>query len=247
MCISKLHGYYRRNKKQFPPADIIITDPPFTMLTDKNGNLLPYDDPVIKEFEHKLGVLATAHSKEDCTMLICHKFYDGQRWYEILRNLGWEVQKVPIVCRPQRVFIGGHRGESTTGQKEAHTYWTLAWRGKRYVNEKAKDEGVWSEGYEGSNSIDYIANQGTWHGPTRNKMRFRKPEKSEDQMRKLLGLLISKYKLKWSDKFYIYDYCCGTGTTGVIANEFYAHFVGNDRDPEAVDITFDRLKKHYKE
>jgi len=35
----------------------------------------------------------------------------------------------------------------------------------------------------------------------------------------------------------------GTGSTGVVANKFYCHFIGNDQEPECLDVVNERLMK----
>ena len=113
------------------------------------------------------------------------------------------------------------------------------------MNKNAASQNVWAnKDLVGSNAIDIKTNNASWQGPIINRHRFRPGEKSPEEMDKLIRMHVDPNKFSFRDKKYLYDFTCGTGTTGVVGNKFYLNFVGNDRDPEAAKHTWDRINNN---
>lgn len=115
------------------------------------------------------------------------------------------------------------------------------YRGKRLQNDN-RDEvaSVFPEGLTFTTSIEYEPNT-VFLGPKSENGYFRGSQKSMDLLTKLLTLFISPSQTAFEDNIYICDPYTGTGSTGEVAYKFFCHFIGNDRDKVAIQVSSDRL------
>jgi len=223
-------------------ADIWVADPPFGILYDYKQN-----PPSLHEYDifnmcliSDTVKLMNNYSNENSTALICCTISAHLDWKRALIGIGWSVYDSLIIGRPYKCFVQA----TNEPYKDPHSYWVLAWKGKRFENlniEEYEDE-VWPERLANTNALSFHSVV-QWHGSTENGKHFRICEKSPDLMTKLISLLISKYNNQYSDNICIHDPFMGTGTTGAIAKDFFLHFVGNDVDLKAFEVSRERIIK----
>ena len=114
-------------------------------------------------------------------------------------------------------------------------------KGKILQNSNKEEvENVFPEGLKYTTCIEYEPNT-TFIGPKSENGHFRGSQKSMDLLTKLLTIFISPSQTTFEANIYICDPFMGTGSTGEVAHNFFCHFIGNDRDKVAVEVTSRRL------
>ena len=177
-------------------------------------------------------------SQSNCTLVLASTPRDIYLWEAELLKSGWKVWNI-IYATPNKYCRGAIKKPNLF---EIHTAWIVAYKGTILKNPiKNELESCFRKGLLYTNSIEYEPTT-TFIGPKLPGLgHFRGSQKSIDLLTKLLKLLVSPTTNTFKKNLYLFDPFMGTSSIGEVCNSFYIHYIGNDQDPVALEVSQQRL------